>query len=399
MRTLVGGVSLLSEHVSHMNTIMMGIAVPSGSCHDYFTHSGTSHLSEHLHAIACNQGIGPYKLQRIAIEAFTEREETFFLLQAMPEDINILCEWLQHFLCPPEVSNSEFCKEKAIVQEEVLTLECSEIDKIDKAFYANGYKHSPYGLPVGGQSAEIATLEQKDIMHNIRNGHLQEGMTVAIIGDIDGTSYLEAVMQAIERAETPLSAPATPLDKTALQPGHLSIPSDLGVNYFLIGFPAYNRTAKDRINLYAANLFFGNDINSLLFRLLREDKALTYSIKSEYQLFKKAGHLTVKGLASDDNFSEAINVCRRACDEMRDWHVMPEQVEQIKYALKKMLFMNLDEPRNKLLRLLKHELWFSTYFTLQDDLSEVEKVTRDSLFSTAKNIFSKPALLCYGAKR
>lgn len=362
--------------------------------------SGMAHLCEHIRAGACNERLGTEKLRRITLEAFTEREETFFLLRAPKEDAVILVEWLAHFLEPAHISAEEFEHERAVVLEETITLECSEIEKIDNAFMSSAYHGSDYGRPVAGISQELSAIGREAYREFISTRPHCAGMVVALVGDIDATSLWDDVTCLLEAACCNSNGDGDPCQSAhtlGLIPGNVAVHTALDMTYFLLGFSAMERTSANRANLYAISAYLGDDIDSLLYRELRQKRALIYNVRTDYHLYRQTGHLVIKGIASNDNFQTVTECLRDILEHMRYWLPDEKVAEQLRHSLKKSLLINLDDPRNKLLRLLKHELWFSTFYSIEDDLRFINNVSERGLSDTAAQIFSQPPLLCYGA--
>lgn len=396
MKMQINGTNLIKQHVPGMNSILLGIGVPVGACADAPGSSGMAHLCEHLRAACCNARLGGDKLRCLTMEAFTEREETFFLLRALRQDADVLLEWLADFFTPVEVSDAEFEREKSVVLDETVTLECSEIDRIDCAFMAKGYDGTDYSRPVVGYSEQIGDIGVKAALKFLETQYRRPGMVVAIVGDIDGTSLWDDVAAILGQAEFGNDPPQSVRDLYVLQSGRVEVGTSLGMSYFLRGIPTFERTSDNRVDLYAISAYLGDDIDSLLFRKLRLERALLYNIKTEYHLFRNGGHLLVKGLASNDKFNLVLECLDEVLDGMRSWVPDGRIVAKIQHSLTKALLLNLDEPRNKLLRLLKHDTWFSHYYTVKDDLAFIGRVTTDSLRRTTEQIFQRPSLLCYG---
>ncbi len=314
----------------------------------------------------------------------------------MRQDAAVLFDWLTAFLAPLEISPARFEREKAVVLDETLTLECSEIEKIDSAFMAKGYDGTDYCRPVVGSSTEIEELGADAALAFLKTHYRRSGVVAAVVGDLEGTTVWEDLIATFAEVELGNARPSCTDATYGFQSGCVTVDTSLGMSYFLKGIPAVKRGAENRIELYAISAYLGDDIDSLLFRKLRLERALLYNIKTEYHLFRNAGHLVVKGMASNDKFGAVLECLDEILHGMRSWIPDRHVVETIQHSLTKALLINLDEPRNKLLRLLKHDLWFSRYYTVGDDLAAIGRITADGLRETAERIFRQPSLLCYG---
>ena len=74
----------------------------------------------------------------------------------------------------------------------------------------------------------------------------------------------------------------------------------------------------------------------------------------------------------------------------------PVVEDEARQALMRTLLMRLDDPRNRLMRLLKHEMWFDAYFDYEDDLDFIRGVTPQSLHEVTEAVLRSPPLICHG---
>jgi predicted Zn-dependent peptidase len=386
---------LLSEEVPGMHSVLLGVGLGVGSRDDGRGQTGMAHLCEHLRVASANARLGEAKLSRISLEAFTEREETFFVVQALREDRAILLEWLDHLVSGPELLHEQFEREREVVVEEALTLASSAIDRVDGAFMAEGYSGTAYARPIAGVPEELVSIEQDAALAFIDRHRRGARRVVAVVGDLRGTELAEQIAGKLgDPGPRPAAPPAA--STVELRPGSLEVPAGLEARYFVLGVPAVCRASEHRVPLYALSAHLGDGFNSQLFLELRQRRALVYSVRTEYYLFRDAGHLVIKGVASPEKLPEVLARVAQIVERMRSWVPEPGRVAELQRALARTLLINLDEPRNKLLRLLKHELWFSTFFTVEDDLASVERLTPDVLSAIARGVLGRSSLLCQG---
>lgn len=378
-----------------MRSVLLGIGLDVGSSQDGPGQCGMAHLCEHLRVSSAKARLGPQKLSRLFIEAFTEREETFFIAQALRDDCALLLEWLRHFLAVPEPSPAVFERERAVLLEEAFALASSAIDRVDAGFMAHGYEGTRYARPIAGVPDELVSIEREAALASaaLRDGGARR--VVALVGDLAGTMLEERAAELLQGQPVPRGESQAG-SAVELRPGILEVPAGLEVPYFVLGVPAVHRVSPQRVDLYALSTHLGDGFDSQLFLELRERHALVYSIRTEYHLFRNAGHLVVKGVAAAEKLSGVVHRVREVVERTRTWTPDAERVAELRHALRKALLVNLDEPRNKLLRLLKHEFWFSTFFTVEDDLAAVECITPESLAGIARQVLGSPSLLCQG---
>jgi len=144
------------------------------------------------------------------------------------------------------------------------------------------------------------------------------------------------------------------------------------------------------------SLILGEDVHSVLFRELRGNKALLYAVNSECHLFKEHGHFIIRGMVAYDKLEQVMEHVFELAATMPAIVQDPHMVEEAREALKRTLFTRLDDPRNRLARLLKHEMWFDQYFDYEEDLDFIRAVTQQSLREVTEAVLQSPPLICYG---
>lgn len=397
MRATINGATLICESATGMNSVFMGVGVGRGAQDDPPGEAGLAHFCEHVRVAQINRTLGPRKARVLSVEAFTERNETYFVVCALKQDACVLGDWLAAFLNPRPLDDDSIEQERRILAEEVATLEDSEINRIENEFLKAAYGAEHLWRPIGGQLADIAGLAGACIDRTIRNDNAQGKLAVVLVGDIVSTGLqkaLEGTLMSVSRP--PDSGAARPGRTHRLAAKRLAVSSSLGVGYFMLGYPAFPRHDPRRVSLFAASLIFGEDAHSVLFKELRTNRALLYAVNSECHLFKDHGHLVVKGVVAYEKLDEVIGHVVEIAGSMADRVSDREVQEEARQALMRTLLMRLDDPRNRLTRLLKHEMWLEKYLDYDEDIEFIHGVTHDSLSAVTQEVLQSSPLICYG---
>ncbi|KVM81854.1 M16 family metallopeptidase [Burkholderia stagnalis] len=400
VRSVVNDVSLIWEAAPGLHAISMGVGIGRGAYDDPHGEAGLAHFCEHARVAQVNRMIGPAKARVLSVEAFTERNETYFVVCALKQDAAVLGEWLDAFLNPRPLDDAAIEQERAVLVEEVATLESSEISRIDDEFLKAAYGDERMWRPIGGRVADVAALAGANVHRAIADDNRRGKIAVALVGDLQPTGLLASVertLGVLPRArETVAAAAADPMPTHGLAAGRAPIPTSLGVGYFMLGYPAFPRFDERRVSLYAMSLIFGEDEHSVLYNALRVDKALLYAVNSECHLFKDHGHLIIRGMVAYDKLERVMDHVFELAAAMPA--IVQDRVvqDEARQALMRTLLMRLDDPRNRLMRLLKHEMWFDAYFDYEDDLDFIRGVTPQSLHEVTEAVLRSPPLICHG---
>jgi len=169
----------------------------------------------------------------------------------------------------------------------------------------------------------------------------------------------------------------------------------LELTYFIYGFEVPERSSEERLLIYALSNYLGEEDYSKLYQVIRKEKGLAYTIASEYQLFSDIGFLLIKGLTSQNNFSEVMLNINNILEDCKNMNFDSVLLHNIAKHMKKNLLMNLDDINIRIIRLLKHELWFSEFYNIDDDLLFIDNLLSSNINIMAKRVFSGEGFLCH----
>jgi predicted Zn-dependent peptidase len=389
------GLVLLAERVSGTESIGIGLGMRLGSRHESDAESGVTHACEHLVIRALNRYLGAMVPGRYKLQGFTEREETYFSLRGLVQDLDELLDRVLLFLHTFTPEEKEFEAERPVILEEVLADEQSEISCIDRAFFEAAYGGGALGRAIMGTRCSVDNLEFGCVVEHLQK-MVMASSVIAVVGDFD----CEGVLDRCEKELGTLSRydPGYVDGNAKFVPGVTPVPNRLDATYFRYAFPLFERADPRRIAVYALNYHLGDDMSSRLFRRIREELGLVYSIKTEFSLFSDTGFFEVRGLTSSKSLSCLIKEIDKTVMNSVGALAGGLGLQAIKDGLKLNLLLNLDEPNNRMIRLLKHEVWFREYYFISDDLELIDSLTLDDMEQACQSIFTEKSHLCYGVQ-
>lgn len=389
------GLVLLAERVPGANSVGIGLGMRLGSRHESDAEAGATHACEHLVVRALNRYLGLTVPGRYKLQGFTEREETYFSLQGLRGDLDELLDRLCSFLHAFTPEEEEFDAERPVILEEVLADEHSEISRVDRAFFGAAYSGSTLGRAILGSRGSVEGLEFRKVARYLEKVATASAV-IAVVGDIKCERLLDRLED--ELGALPLGGVTIPDGKASFVPGVTPVPNSLEATYFRYAFPLFERADPRRISVYALNYYLGDDMSSKLFRRIREELGLAYSIKTEFSLFSDTGFFEVKGLTSSKSLSWLIAEIDKTVVNSVKALAGGVGLQAVKDGLKLNLLLNLDEPNNRLIRLLKHEMWFKEYYSVSDDLELIASLRLDDMERACQSIFTEKSHLCYGVQ-
>ena len=131
------------------------------------------------------------------------------------------------------------------------------------------------------------------------------------------------------------------------------------------------------------NLIFGTGgLTSKLYRYLREENSLCYSVSSMFQLFDNL-LIIYAGIEKKDK-NKCVKLVKKALKEMVNGDFSDEELENAKKNCISSLKMSIDTPSGNINSYLFHE---SLDFPLFDErIKDIKSVTKEEIIKVAKKI-------------
>ncbi|OPY85652.1 MAG: Peptidase M16 inactive domain protein [Smithella sp. PtaU1.Bin162] len=389
---LSNGLTLLLESTSY-NSVMLGISIRIGSKNDPDSLHGMAHLCEHIIIRSCDKKISSTDRDNLKIHAFTEREETFIFIRSLKDKFSSAIRWFEYFCSQHNITNEDLFIEKNIVSEEIHAYDNSEISKIESAFFRKAFVGKKMSHSISGNISGIKQIQLADVNNHHSLYSIPTNLVIAVSGDLDNDRILNTIESITKHLKG--SAITNRIHSGHPKPFRVQVKSNLELTYFIYGFEVPERSSEERLLIYALSNYLGEEDYSKLYQVIRKEKGLAYTIASEYQLFSDIGFLLIKGLTSQNNFSEVMLNINNILEDCKNMNFDSVLLHNIAKHMKKNLLMNLDDINIRIIRLLKHELWFSEFYNIDDDLLFIDNLLSSNINIMAKRVFSGEGFLCH----
>jgi predicted Zn-dependent peptidase len=133
----------------------------------------------------------------------------------------------------------------------------------------------------------------------------------------------------------------------------------------------------------------GGGMSSRLFQNIRERLGLAYSVFSELNPYTDTGCLAVYAGSSLESARQVVELVLKEFTEMKQRIVPPEELRRAKDHLKGSLMLSLESTASRMSNLARQEMHFRRFFTLDELLESIEKVTADEVQRVARTFFDQ----------
>ena len=252
-----------------------------------------------------------------------------------------------------------------------------------EAFYATLYSDHPYGNLPGGTEESVTQIRKADLEHFHQQHYTRMNAKLIIVGAVDRIR-VEQITELLFAA-LPKGNQLPPIPSVSPPPViHKYVPHPSTQTHILMGLPVLKMDSPDRIPLFIAGRILGGGMISRLFRSVREERGLAYSVYSYFQPMAQAGPFVVGAQTQIEKKEETLQILRRELSAFAEDGPTAEELEGAKKNLKGGFPLNISS-NNKVADYL---VWMAFYGLPPDYLdsfiSRVEGTTLEQVRESFK---------------
>ena len=392
---LPNGLRLLTEQMSHVRSVSIGVWLTRGSRHEPQEQSGIAHFVEHM----LFKGTGRRTAEDIAqaidsiggqMDAFTAKEYASYYIKVLDEHLPLAVDVLSDIVMNPAFSAEDIEREKKVVLEEIKMVEDTPDDLVHELFTENFWHDHPLGRPILGTKDTVEGLNQAALRRYFSTVYTAPNLIIAAVGNITHAQVKELVGNAFKGLPT-TSEPITEAPPRVI-PRITIRNKELEQSHVCLGAPSYRQDHEDRYSSYVMNTVLGGSMSSRLFQNVREKRGLAYAVFSGLSAYRDAGSMTIYAGCANDAVSELIDVVIAELRRIKDEPMPESELRRAKDHLKGSLMLNLESTSSRMSHLARQEIYFDRQFGLDETLEGVERVTPGDIQRVARDLFSDGAL-------
>jgi zinc protease len=245
------------------------------------------------------------------LSVYSGREALDISGQFMSRDTALMVELLADMLMRPRFEQAELDKTRERMVSELAAEKDGDLrGLIGTYFQAFHFGAHPYGRPVGGSEASLATLKREDVLAYAKAHLGGERLILSVVGDFDSkklTKQLQAALGGWARASTPAPV-APPTQPTKGRRVLLVDKPDATQTYFWAGNTGIARTDPTRVDVNLANTVLGGRFTSLLNTALRIKSGLSYGAGSLVLTQTQPGPFAISSYTKTESTEQALDM-------------------------------------------------------------------------------------------
>lgn len=390
---LKNGVRVMLVPMSGVESVAVGVYVAAGSRDETKENNGVAHFLEHMafrgttkyptrDKTAILEGLGAIQ------NGWTYSDATSYWAK-LPSDMwRVGLELETELAMHPLIRQEDVKTEQGVILEEINRRFDSPDELVGEVFYDLVYGDTPLGRWTLGTKDTIAAMTHE----KCANFHLQAkqagNVVVALAGKMGD---IQVVKSQIEEWFGSLPLGKIERVKPVVQPGQAveivtknesaQVQLILGVNTFDVHDPR-------RFALAVLDRIMGFGMSSRLFKHIRDELGLAYTIHSNYELEMDHGYWAVQAGVKTTNLDQAVQAILQEIGRLTEELVGEEEFKAAIEKVRGPTLFAMENPYNQMNFYANQALWRpEQIYTYTDLLDQIKQVTPENVRQVARDLF------------
>lgn len=388
---LPNGVRVITERMPRVRSVSVGVWIGTGSREEAVHQSGISHFIEHM----VFKGTKNRSAEQIArsvdsigggLDAFTSKELVSYNVKVLDDHLPQAFDIVADLVRNPLFEKADIEKEKGVILEELKM----EIDNpeylIHEIFSSNFWKGHALGRPILGTRQTIRGFDQDKVERYYQRFYTPKNILVTAAGHLTHKRMLQLVEDHFSDLKTG-AVPHAAGPPTPHAPLVFRNKSSLEQVHVYMGVPSIAMPHRERFACYILNAILGGGMSSRLFQNIREKQGLAYTVYSELSMYRDAGCMLIYAGTSPRTAGRVVDSVVQELGAMVEHRVTPEELRRAKDHLKGSFVLGLESTSSRMGNLVRQELYFQRFFSINEMLNSVERVTAEEVQNLAAQFF------------
>ncbi|MEW6097287.1 MAG: pitrilysin family protein [bacterium] len=393
------GVRVVIEEIPSVQSVSIGVWVSVGSKDEDAQGNGISHFLEHM----IFKGTKSKTALQIAqimdsigghVDASTGREHTCYYAKVLNKHLSLTIELLADIFFNSIFNPIEIEKEKQVIIEEIKMYEDTPDELIHDLFIQTLWDSHPLGQPILGKVGVIKNITHDKLINFWTSRYTPYEIVIAVAGHVQKDKVINQLFKFFG-SQTGINWRTTN-DIPKLKSCSNFQFRKLEQVHLCLGTRGLSCTHEDRFVLRILSLILGGGMSSRLFQKIREENALAYNVHAYPLSYKNAGALIVYVGVSPKNYKETTQIILNEFNNLKNELVDEEELLNAKEKLQTALCLNAEDTSYRMSRLAEQEIYFNKFFSIEETLKLINKVSVTDLKRIAQELFKNEYLCLAG---
>ncbi|MBR5742355.1 MAG: insulinase family protein [Clostridia bacterium] len=391
--TLPNGARILYERTDFVQSATFGVWIGTGSRHEKRAESGASHFIEHMlfkgtEKHDCAALSEAFDLLGGHSNAYTTKENTSFYVRALADRMADAATLVTEMLFSSRFDPADVENERGVIEEEIGMYEDDPEDLATEKLSEIVYPSSALGRPILGTRRTLQRLGREELLGYMREKYVGENLVAAISGNFDLSviDLLSEKLGAVPRGRK------NAVREAGYRPGVLLKRKKYEQNHVGILWKGYDQDDPRRFAAALLAAILGGGPSSRLFRRVRDEEGLCYSIYAYSGATEKEGLFGVYTATSRENEKRTLETAVEELVRIRREGVSEEELARAKEKNRTGLLLSMESTGSRASYMARNELRKGEVPTCEEILAHYDRVSAGDILDAARDILRPEAL-------
>jgi predicted Zn-dependent peptidase len=376
-----------------VRSVALGAWVRAASLNEKPAVMGVSHMLEHM----VFKGTPTRSAKDLALaletlggslDAWTSREHTSYQARVLDEHVSQAADVLADLMFRPLLRQSDLDLERKVVLEEISTVDDTPDDLVFELHGVELWGDHPHGYPILGTRESVTGLTPGALRDLHDSAYHPANVVLAASGNIEHDDLLRILGQTgWEDVEARDSRPEAPAEARTQERRIRHFHRDSAQTHIVFGSATVPHSDPRRHALGLVGMLLGGGMSSRLFQRIREDLGLAYSVYTFQSFHRDSGNHGIYVGTAPDTAAAAAEAIQEELALVAREGIPDDELMAGKSQLKGQITLSLESVSSRMYRAAGSELYDEEYRTLDELLSLVDGISRDTVMQVCSEFF------------
>lgn len=389
-KTLKNGVRVIVKRMEGLLSVTMGILVGTGSAYETDEEDGISHFIEHMQfkgtdtrtAFEISDGFDALGAQ---VNAFTGKDMTCYYAKSTSDHATETFSLLADLFLNSTFPDEEMKREKGVVVEEINMSEDTPDDLCLELLARAAYGNENYGRNILGPAKNVKGFSRENIFDYKKKRYRPENIVVSFAGNIEpqeAEELAERYFGGIERGEFENKE-----KKVVWHSDRVFRKKQIEQVHFALGFPTVARDHGDYAALQVMTMILGGGMSSRLFKKVREELGLAYSVYSYSSHYEETGIYTIYAGVNPQKAESALGAVKEVLEEFVKDGCTQEEFLRGKEQIRSGKIYSQENTASQMLLYGRQMLYENEEYDFEEKMREIADLKMDDVLRVIRTGF------------
>lgn len=249
----------------------------------------------------------------------------------------------------------------------------------------------PLAPPVLGTRQSIMDMSRDTISSYWERRYSPQSVVIACAGRVDHEDLVALIAEHFGEWD----GPAIDRPLAAAEPrARINVrKKDTEQAHIVFGTAALRRDDERRHAFLVADHILGGGMSSRLFREIREQRGLAYSVHSFRMPFADSGAAAIYVGTTPSQAPQVLKLIRAELDKMMEEGLTADELERAKGHVQGSLALSLEDANSRMSRLGRNEITGIEHLSVDEIVARIAAVTGDDVLEVVRDAYAAPYVI------